>query len=241
MASPDNATQKYLYRVKMNGKSVAERLSPAGESGTHEYDLSPNGLFASHNFSNINTPPVEDWVSLPKHAVIKQGEQEGNSGFALPHADMFKVTTDDGITMDGWIVKPTNFDSTKKYPVVFFVYSEPASQTVTDEYGAAYNFGYNGDMADDGYIYISVDGRGTPAPKGAAWRKAIYRNIGRINIRDQAMAARKILQWPFVDTSRVAIWGHSGGGSTTLSCMLQYPEIYKTGIAYVCHQRFENV
>ena len=94
-----------------------------------------------------------------------------------------------------------------------------------------YNFLYNGDFAGDGYIYISVDGRGTPAPKGAAWRKSIYRNIGRINIHDQAMAAKKILQWPFIDTSRVAVWGWSGGGSATLNCMFQFPEIYKTGIS----------
>jgi dipeptidyl-peptidase 4 len=231
MASPDNATQRYLYRVKMDGKSKAERLSPAEQSGTHDYDLSTNGLYASHEFSNINTPPVEDWVSLPKHTVVKQSEKENNDGSTLPHADMFKVTTDDGVTMDGWIVKPTNFDSTKKYPVVFYVYTEPAEQTVTDEYGAAYNFLYNGDFAGDGYIYVSVDGRGTPAPKGAAWRKAIYKNIGRINIHDQAMAAKKILQWRFIDTSRVAVWGWSGGGSATLNCMLQYPEIYKTGIS----------
>lgn len=229
MASPENATQNYLYRVKTDGKSTAERLSPANQSGTHDYDLSPNGLYASHEFSNINTPPVEDWVSLPKHAVIKQ--EESSNGYGLPPAEMFKVTTDDGITMDGWMVKPRNFDSTQKYPVVFYVYSEPAGQTVTDAYGAAYNTLYNGDFAGDGYIYISVDGRGTPAPKGAEWRKAIYRNIGRVNIRDQAMAAKKIIQWPFIDTSRVAIWGWSGGGSTTLNCMFQYPEIYKTGIS----------
>lgn len=231
MASPENATQKYLYRVKMDGKSAAERLSPANESGTHDYDLSSNGLFASHDFSNINTPPVEDWVSLPKHTIIKQEASENNGGFTLPHADMFKVTTDDGITLDGWMVKPANFDSTKKYPVVFYVYTEPAAQTVTDEYGAAYNFLYNGDMAADGYIYISLDGRGTPSPKGAPWRKVIYRNVGRINIRDQGMAAKKILQWPFVDTNRVAVWGWSGGGSATLNCMFQFPEVYKTGIS----------
>lgn len=230
MASPDNATQQYLYRVTMDGKGKAERLSPANESGTHDYDLSPNGLYASHEFSNINTPPVENWVSLPQHKIIKQEDNTGY-GRSLPHAEMFQVTTDDGVTMDGWMVKPTNFDSTKKYPVVFYVYTEPASQTVTDKYGAAFNFLYNGNMADDGYIYISLDGRGTPAPKGAQWRKAIYRNIGRINIRDQGMAARKIMQWPFVDTSRVAIWGWSGGGSTTLNCMFQFPDVYKTGIS----------
>jgi len=229
MASPDNATQKYLYRVKMDGKTAAERLSPADESGTHDYDLSTNGMYASHEFSNINTAPVEDWVSLPKHTVIKKEDAENNGG--LPHADMFRVTTGDGITMDGWMVKPANFDSTKKYPVVFYVYTEPAAQTVTDEYGAAFNFLYNGDMSADGYIYISVDGRGTPAPKGAVWRKAIYKNVGRINIHDQAMAAKKILQWNYIDTSRVAVWGWSGGGSATLNCILQYPEIYKTGIS----------
>ncbi|MEP6466693.1 MAG: DPP IV N-terminal domain-containing protein [Parafilimonas sp.] len=234
MASPDNATQNYLYRVKMDGKSKAERLSPADESGTHVYDLSTNGMYALHDFSNINTPPVEDWVSLPKHTVIKQENKEDDRGFGLPHAEMFKITTDDGITMDGWMVKPTNFDSTKKYPVLFYVYSEPAVQTATDNFGSSINFLpllYDGNLADDGYIYISVDGRGTPAPKGAAWRKAIYKNIGRINIHDQGMAAKKILQWSFVDTSRVAIWGWSGGGSATLNCMFQFPEIYKTGIS----------
>ena len=230
MASPDNATQSYLYRVKMDGKSKAERLSPADESGTHSYDLSTNGMYASHQFSNANTAPVNDWVGLPKHTVIKTGEPR-NSRFQMPHVDMFKITTDDGITMDGWMVKPTNFDSTKKYPVVFSVYTEPAAQTVIDRYGTGYNSLYNGDFSGDGYIYISVDNRGTPAPKGAAWRKSIYRKIGRINIHDQAMAAKKILQWPFIDTSRVAVWGWSGGGSATLNCILQYPEIYKTGIS----------
>ncbi len=233
MASPDNATQKYLYRVKMDGKTLAERLSPANESGTHEYDLSPNGLYASHEFSNINTPPIKDWVSLPQHTVIKASEGIFN-GYTLPHVEMFKVTTDDGITMDGWMVKPKNFDSTKKYPVLFYVYSEPGVATVEDKYGSNINFLpllYNGNLADDEYIYISVDNRGTPAPKGAAWRKAIYRNIGRLNIHDQGMAAKKILQWPFVDTTRVAIWGWSGGGSATLNCMFQFPEIYKTGIS----------
>ena len=231
IASPENATQKYLYRVKMDGKTKAERLSPVGQSGTHEYDLSPNGMYASHEFSNLNTPPVNDWVSLPKHDVIKGGEEGRVTSHTLPDAELFQITTDEGVTMDGWMVKPVNFDSTKKYPVVFFVYTEAGSQTVLDKYGSSYNFLYNGNMAADGYIYMSIDGRGAPAPKGATWRKAIYRNAGRINTRDQAMGARKILQWPFIDSSRVAVWGWSGGGTATLNCMFQYPDIYKTGIS----------
>ena len=133
--------------------------------------------------------------------------------------------------MDGWMVKPTNFDPNKKYPVVFYVYSEPAGTTVKDTYNVSRNRNYNGNMAEDGYIYISLDNRGTPAPKGRAWRKSIYRKIGVININDQAMAAKEILKWNFVDSERVAVWGHSGGGSATLNLMFRYPKIYKTGIS----------
>lgn len=230
MASPDNATQQYLFRVAFNGNGNAEKISPASQSGTHTYAISPTAMYASHNFSNITNERKTDWVSLPNHKTIKLINESParNNGVT---AQMFKVTTDDNVTMDGWIVKPRNFDSTKKYPVLFYVYTEPASQTVRDAAGAATPFLYNGDMFADGYIYISVDGRGTPAPKGAAWRKAIYKNIGVVNIRDQAMAAKKIMQWPFVDSSRIAVWGWSGGGSTTLNLLFQYPEIYKTGIS----------
>jgi len=129
------------------------------------------------------------------------------------------------------MVKPTNFDPKKKYPVVFYVYSEPAMTTVNDTYNVSKNRWYKGNMADDGYLYISLDNRGTPAHKGRGWRKSIYRKIGLINIQDQAMAAKEILKWDFVDASRVAIWGHSGGGSATLNLMFKYPEIYKTGIS----------
>jgi dipeptidyl-peptidase-4 len=147
------------------------------------------------------------------------------------NVEMIKITTEDNVTMDGWMIKPKNFDSSKKYPVLFYVYAEPASATVKDAMGNAGTRLYAGDIAADGYIQISLDGRGTPSPKGAAWRKSIYQNIGIINIRDQAMAAKKILQWPFVDPDRIAVHGWSGGGSTTLNLLFQYPDIYKTGIA----------
>ena len=229
-ASPDNATQSYLYRVKLNGKGTAEKLSPVNQIGTHHYVISPNGLFAQHSFSNANTPSSEDWVSLPKHGIINTVEK-GTGKSVLPPVKFFTITTEDNVTMDGWMVLPKGFDSTKKYPTVFMVYTEPAAQTVKDSYGAGYNNLYNGSMYEDGYIYISLDGRGTPAPKGAAWRKAIYKNIGIVNIRDQAMAAKKLIEKGYIDTSRVAVWGWSGGGSTTLNLLFQYPDIYKTGIA----------
>ena len=129
------------------------------------------------------------------------------------------------------MVKPTNFDPQKKYPVLFFVYSEPAGANVKDTYRVGSNQLFAGNLSQEGYIYISVDNRGTPAYKGRAWRKSIYRKIGVLNIQDQAMAAREILKWPYVDADRIAVWGWSGGGSATLNLMFQYPEIYMTGIS----------
>ncbi|MBK7475302.1 MAG: DPP IV N-terminal domain-containing protein [Haliscomenobacter sp.] len=234
-ASPENALQQYLYRVPLDGSRGAERLSPASQEGTHSYQISPNGKYARHNFSNYYTSPLREWITLPDHQPLPGQEDIGKK--INPQAKLdspvsfFKVTTADGVEMDGWIVKPKDFDPKEKYPVVFYVYGEPASATVNDRYGVGDNFVFDGDLAAEGYIHISLDNRGTPAPKGRQWRKSIYRKIGQLNIRDQAMAAKKILEWDFVDTSRVAVWGWSGGGSSTLNLMFQYPEIYKTGIS----------
>lgn len=233
-ASPDNATQKYLYRAKLDGSAAAERLTPADQPGTHGYEVSVTGTFARHSFSNHYTPAAREWVSLPDHTPLN-GDNVKNalakSDKAKSNVELFTVRTEDGIEMDAWMVKPAGFDPSKKYPVVFYVYTEPWGQEVKDQYNIAYNFMYKGSMSADGYIYVAIDNRGTPVPKGREWRKSIYRKIGQLNIHDQAMAAREILKRPYMDTSRVAVWGWSGGGTATLHLMFRYPEIYKTGIA----------
>lgn len=234
LASPDNATQKYLYRIKLNGKGKPELLTPQDQKGTHNYSISPNAKFARHTFSNTSTKPLAETISLPKHTALKEDESIAKrltSAKEDSHTEFFKVKIDDGVELDGWMVKPANFDASKKYPVVFYVYTEPWGQNVTDSYGSSQNFLYAGDMRQDGYIYISIDNRGTPSPKGREFRKSIYRKVGQINIDDQAKAAKEILKWPFVDPERIAVWGWSGGGSATLNLMFRYPEIYKTGIA----------
>lgn len=234
MASPDNATQSYLYKTAFNGKGNLEMVSPKSLKGTHDYNVSPTGEFAIHSFSNHFTKPASQLISFANHKAInpETGIETNLSKLEQkPQAEFFKVTTAEGVEMDGWMVKPSNFDATKKYPVVFYVYTEPAGTTVNDTYGTGNNRNYNGNMADDGYIYMSLDNRGTPAPKGREWRKSIYKNIGRINIKDQALAAQEIIKWDFVDSERIAVWGHSGGGAATLNLLFQYPEIYQTGIA----------
>jgi dipeptidyl-peptidase 4 len=234
-ASPVNATQKFLYKTKLDGKGELQRVSPGDQEGSHNYEISPNSKFARHSFSNYYTAPLSEWVTLPDHKPfkaeddiskkIKPEEKEKSK------TSFFKVTTEDGVTMDGWVVKPKDFDSTKKYPVVFYVYGEPASTTVDDAWGATTNFLYTGDMSAEGYVQVSLDNRGTPSPKGREWRKSIYKKIGQLNIRDQAMGAKEVLKWKFIDTTRVAVWGWSGGGSSTLNLMFQYPNEYQTGIS----------
>lgn len=231
MASPNNAIQSYLYKISLNGDAEAERITPYDQAGTHSYDISPNGKLAFHSFSNASTYPIASVVALPNHQLMSGGTKSAKARTLPFTPEFFRVTTADGVSMDGWMVKPDNFDASKKYPVLFYVYGEPASQTVKDVFGVGYNRLYAGNMAKDGYIYISVDGRGSPAPKGRNWRKAIYHNIGNINIRDQAMAAKEIFKWGYIDTTRVAVWGWSGGGSSTLNLLFQYPDVYQTGIS----------
>ncbi|MEO6674812.1 MAG: DPP IV N-terminal domain-containing protein, partial [Ginsengibacter sp.] len=233
MASPDHVTQLYLYRTKLDGSGNLEMMSPENMPGTHGYDISPNAKFALHSFSNHKVYPAIELISLPGHtpldadrSIEKTMRTDRNN-----KTEYFTITTDDNITVDGWMIKPSNFDSTKKYPVVFFVYTEPGSSTIDDSYGEQRNFLYDGDMSDAGYFQVSVDNRGTSSLKGVAWRKSIYKKIGVLNIHDQAMAAKKLLDKPYFDKDRVAVWGWSGGAAATLNLMFQYPEIYKTGIA----------
>ncbi|MGN7203979.1 S9 family peptidase [Pedobacter sp. SAFR-022] len=235
IASPTNATQKYLYKTKLDGKGSLEMVTPSVMPGTHSYSISPNGLYARHTYQSASIQPLTEWMNLNTRTPFSMDgsitNQLARQKPAANKTTFFKIKTEDGIELDGWMKKPANFNENKKYPVLFYVYGEPASQTVTDTYGVDHNALYQGSLAEDGYIAISIENRGAPAPKGREWRKSIYKNIGVLNIRDQAMAAKEILKWPFVDKDRIAVYGWSGGGSSTLNLMFQYPEIYKTGIA----------
>ena len=237
-ASPYNATQLYLYRVRLNNplkqyKDEPELLGDISLKGTHQYQLSPKAKMAWHSFSNANHPSVSEWVLFPEDKVIKPGSSIKKNLVADPNMNIVytKITTIDSVDLDVWINKPKNFIPQKKYPVVFYVYGEPAASTIDDVYGNHDNYLYDGSMSKDGYIQIGLDNRGTPSLKGAAWRKSIYKKDGQINIRDLAMGIKKILEFDFIDKDRVAVWGWSGGGSSTLNLMFQYPDLCKTGVA----------
>jgi len=241
IAAPNTPTERYLFRSKLNSKGKPERLSPIDAVGHHSYIISPNSKYAIHTFSNSNTPPQIQVVSLPDHKVLRTLEDNATliskrAIHNIPKKDFFKLDISDELTFDGWIMKPNDFDPSKKYPVLFHVYGEPAGTTVQNNYGRDL---FNEYVAQNGYIVISIDNRGTKVPKGRKWRKSIYKKIGIIATEDQAAAAKKIMEWDFIDPDRIGIWGWSGGGSMTLNCMFKYPEIYKTGIAiaFISDQR----
>jgi dipeptidyl-peptidase-4 len=235
IASPENATQRYLFRTKLTGEGRAERLSPATEPGTHGYLISPRSNLAIHTFTAFNKVPVTDIVSLPEHARVRtlidnRDVQERFDKLRPVKSEFFRVDVGEGVQLDGWMMKPPDFDPQKRYPVLFYVYGEPWGQTVLDIWGGRNLLWYTM-LAQRGYIVMSVDNRGTPAPKGRAWRKIIYRRMGLINSQDQANAAKAVAKWPFVDPSRIGIWGWSGGGSSSLNAIFRYPDVYSMAMA----------
>jgi dipeptidyl-peptidase-4 len=234
-ASPQNPTQLYLYRTSLRRPGVTTRVTPADQPGTHSYSISPNGRYAVHTWSSFGSPPTVELITLPDHRrvrVLQDNAQLRSRVAALDQGprEFFRVDIGDGEKLDGWMIKPPGFDQTKKYPVLFFVYGEPASQTVIDSWGGG-TFMWHLMLSQMGYVVISMDNRGTPAPRGRAWRKAIYKKMGVLNGGDQAAAAQAIAKWPFVDPRRLGVWGWSGGGSTTLNVMFRTPDVYRMGMA----------
>jgi dipeptidyl-peptidase 4 len=244
IASPENATQRYLYRTKLSGNGETERVSPAAQAGSHSYSIAPNAAWAFHTYSTIGSPPVVELVHLPDHQVVRVMAANAQTIARVKELNVnapefVKADIGGGVTLDGWMIKPPNFDSSKRYPVLIYVYGEPASQTVMDRW-ASTRYLWHQMLAQHGYLVMSFDNRGTPAPKGRAWRKVVYRKIGVVAAEEQAAAARVVQSWTFVDPKRIAIWGWSGGGSMTLNQMFRYPDIYQVGmsVAPVTDQHF---
>jgi len=242
IASPTNYTQRYLYRSRIDGKGVAERVSPKEIEGQFSYQMSMDAKWAITTFQNSTSPNRISVVSFPGHKEITVLEdnsalKEKYDALNLNHKEFFKIDIGD-VILDVWMIKPLGFDPEKKYPLIFYIYGEPWSSTVQDRWGG-------GDLwhqylSQQGYLIMSVDNRGTNVPRGRDWRKSIYRQIGILAAHDQAKAAKEILKrFSFIDADRVGMWGWSGGGQMTMNCMFRYPEIYKTGIAvsFVSDQR----
>ncbi|TWU04822.1 Prolyl tripeptidyl peptidase precursor [Stieleria varia] len=237
-ASPQNATEKYLYRVSLDGSGESQRITPPNQPGTHDYDFSPDAKWAFHTVSTFDTPPIVELVEMAGHrtiAVVQSNEELHQLANSVVHhpTEFLQLDIGNEVSMDAWMIKPKDFDESKRYPVFVYVYGEPHAQTVLNSWGAGQSH-FLRVVADLGYLVVSIDNRGTPAPKGADWRRAIFGSLGPLSTDEQAAGLKELGRLrSFVDLSRVGIWGWSGGGSNTLNAMFRKPDDYHVGIAVV--------
>jgi dipeptidyl-peptidase 4 len=234
IASPENPVQRYLFRTRLDGKGKPERLSPARESGTHAYDVAPNYKYAIETYSSLGNPPVIRLLRLPGHQPIRtlvdnQELRARVNALRRGAVEWFSVEAEDGLRMPAVLMKPADFDSTRKYPLLFFVYGGPGKTEVNDVWGGYWL--WHTMLNQKGYLVAVVDNHGTPAPLGRRFRKAIYGQLGVLETRDQAVAARALAARPYVDPARIGIWGWSYGGFMALNTLFQHPDLYRTGVA----------
>jgi dipeptidyl-peptidase-4 len=249
IASPENFTQRYLYRSRLDGSGEAEKVSPSSMLGQHTYQISGDARYAIHSFENSTTPRRISLINLTTHTEIKLLEDNAGlksriDGLKLRNKEFFKVDLGD-VVLDAWMIKPKSFDVQKKYPVIFHVYGEPAGSTVQDNWGTGDNLWHQYLSNELNTIIISIDNRGTRVPRGREFRKCIYRQIGLLAADDQAASAKKIMaMFPFIDGSRTGIWGWSGGGQMSLHCIFRHGDVFKNAIAiaFVAHQTlYDNI
>ncbi len=234
-ASPENPVERYLYRVRLQG-GTPERLSPVGKAGWHTYDCASDAKWAVHTYSTFTTPPVVELIRLAGHEVVRgladnRALKEKLATLRTPASELLRVDIGNGLLLDAWCLKPPDFDPAREYPLLVYVYGEPHGQTVRNAWQGQTGL-WHRMLAQKGYLVASVDNRGTMTPRGRAWRKCVYRQIGILASQEQAAAVRALLaKWPFADPTRVGVWGWSGGGSMSLNAIFRYPELYRTAMA----------
>jgi dipeptidyl-peptidase-4 len=230
-STEDSPLQRQLYKIKFNGKGK-EKLST--RKGTHAPNFSKDFKYYLDYYSAADTPPA---VSLHE---AKSGKQlkvlEDNQAFnerlkeyKINPKEFFTFTTSEGVELNGWMIKPLDFDKSKKYPVLMFVYGGPGSQTVTDSWDT-YNYMWYQVLASKGYMVVSVDNRGTGA-RGAEFKKITYANLGKYEIQDQIATAKYLANLPTVDAERIGIWGWSYGGYMSSLGITVGADIFKAAIA----------
>ncbi|MBQ0023291.1 MAG: DPP IV N-terminal domain-containing protein [Prevotellaceae bacterium] len=235
MSTEKNATQRYMYRTNVYGNGKVEKISGNNE-GQYSYQISPNFEYALERFSNAATPPQFRKLKMNKSGKWEVAEllvdnheaAEKFKSLGLSPKEFVKCKSGD-LELDAWIIKPKDFDPSKKYPVIDYVYGEPASATVQDAWEQSLFWQY---LAQQGYVIVSIENRGANSPRGREWRKCIYGEVGVAASEDQANGIQDLCrQFSWMDSERIGITGWSGGGSQTLNCMFRYPDVFKTGIA----------
>ena len=220
-----------VYSINLNGKNKV-RLSKS--TGTNAATFSPNFQYFITTFSSATQPTTYTLNEAKKGAqvqVIENNEALATKlkGYDLPAKEFFVLKTAKGNELNAWILKPKDFDPNKKYPVFMYQYSGPGSQQVNNDWNGSYDYWFQM-LAQQGYIVACVDGRGTGF-KGAAFKKATQKELGKYEVEDQIDAAKVIGNYPYVDKNRIGIWGWSYGGFMASNCILKGADVFKMAIA----------
>lgn len=245
LASPENAIYRALYRTRLDGSGLPERITPVGPPGTHSYSISPSGQWAFHTWSRFDTPPRSEVVALPTHRTVRLLQDNAAlraklDGVARAPYEFLKVDIGNGVRLDAWCIKPPDFDPSRKYPVIFHEYSMPGGQFVTDSWKGD-NYLFYLLLAQRGFVVMAVDSRGTPSLYGRAWRKIIYQNHGILPSDDIAAAAKVLLaERPYLDAKHVGVYGWSGGGLISMLLLLRHGDVFTAAVpgAFISDHRY---
>lgn len=223
--------QKQFYSTSIVKDNTKKQLTTL--SGTHDVDMSKDFKYYLDFHTTANTPVVVTLNEAKTGKAIKTMEDNKKlndklAEYKFAKKEFLKIPAN-GVELNAWMIKPTNFDATKKYPVLMFVYGGPGSQTVQDEWDAGNMFWFQL-LAQKGYIIVSVDNRGTGA-RGAEFKKCTYANLGKLETEDQIESAKYLAKQSYIDAGRIGIWGWSYGGYMTSLCLTLGADVFKTGIA----------
>ena len=226
-AAKESPLRREVYFVSLDGKKSG-KLST--QTGTNQADFSSGFQYFINTFTNVETPnlvTLHDQTgkllrTLEDNSALKNQLKEYN----LSKKEFFTFKTSEGIELNGWMLKPANFDQAKKYPVLMTQYSGPNSQSVIDRWGVS----WDDYLAQEGFVVACVDPRGTGA-RGEEFRKMTYQQLGKYESDDQVEAAKYLGTLPFVDKNRIGIWGWSYGGFMAALCMEKGADVFKTGIS----------
>jgi dipeptidyl-peptidase-4 len=224
--------QRQLYRYSFRAPSAGVRVTR--DAGTHRVSIAPGGRYFVDSYTTASQPPVVTLRSLPSPATARV--LEGNTALrekldrlAMRPPELFQIPMPDGVRLNAFRIVPADFDSTRKYPVLMYVYGGPGSQTVTDDYGGD-RYLWHQLLAQRGFIVVSVDGRGTGA-RGAAFEHAVYQKLGQHESEDQIAAATWLAARPWVDANRIGIWGWSYGGYMAAMTSFRGGRIFRMAIS----------
>ena len=227
----NGSTIRDVYRIGLDGKN---KMKLSEKEGTNTATFSPNFQYFIAAFSNVNTPTLYTLNSALNGKVLQpirnnNALAEKLKKYNLPTKEFFELTTEKGNKLNAWMIKPTDFDATKKYPVFMNQYSGPGSQQVANDWLDMNDYWFML-LAQQGYITICVDGRGTGF-KGAAFKKVTQKQLGKLEVEDQIDAAKVIGNYPYVDKTRIGIFGWSYGGFMSSNCILKGADVFKMAIA----------